>query len=245
MDIRPSKSQIKNTVESIFDKYEISVELRTAIGPALDFVCMSMIGLFREDRVATYVSTINNEIEDLGKSKVDWSYINSDEFSDLFLKATDNSLKTRFRERVVLNCKILAGSMSLENVHQRHFAEDLLILVSDLNPVDLMLGLKIYEQQKNRPREFDFESREGKTEFKFVVESGWHDLQGACQLDEVRFRTALHKLTRAGLIKEVVGMYVNYVGGFYIITPAFQTLMNFIRLRANDPLFSISIPDPS
>jgi hypothetical protein len=43
------------------------------------------------------------------------------------------------------------------------------------------------------------------------------------------------------MIKEVVGMYVNYVGGRYT---TFQSLMNFIRFRANDPMFSISIPDP-
>jgi hypothetical protein len=64
-------------------------------------------------------------------------------------------------------------------------------------------------------------------------------------LDDVRFQTSLHKLSRAGMIKEIVGMYGNYVGGRYIITPTFLSLMKFIHFRANDPLFSISIPDPS
>jgi hypothetical protein len=89
-----------------------------------------------------------------------------------------------------------------------------------------MLGLKIYQQQKNRPKEFSLDSSKGQTEFDFVIESGWHDLQVA----------EWHKLSRAGLIKEIVG-------GRYIITPTFQSLINFIRFRANDPLFSISIQD--
>jgi hypothetical protein len=113
---------------------------------------MSMVSLFREDRLATYISTLNDEIDNLGKSKIDWEFIKSDEFSDLFVKATDNSLKTRFRERIQLNCKILVGSISVENVRQRNFGEDCLILVADLNPVDIMLGLKIYEQQKKDPK---------------------------------------------------------------------------------------------
>jgi hypothetical protein len=106
--------------------------------------------------------------------------------------------KTRFRDRILLNCKILVGSMSLDNVHQRHFTEDFLILVADLNPVDIMLGLRIHEQQKNRPKELSFDSSEGKTELDFVIENRWHELQGACGLDDVRFQTSLHKLSRAG-----------------------------------------------
>lgn len=243
MDIAVSRSRIKNVVDNILNRYVTSVELRTAIDPALDFVCMSMVSLFREDRLATYISSLNDEIDNLGKSKIDWEFIKSDEFSDFLVRATDNSLKTRFRERIQLNCKILVGSISVENVHQRNFGEDCLILVADLNPVDIMLGLKIYEQQKNRPKEFSLDSSKGQTEFDFVIESGWHNLQGACRLDDVRFQTSLHKLSRAGMIKEVVGMYLNYVGGLYIITPTFQSLMNFIRFRANDPLFSISIQD--
>jgi hypothetical protein len=244
MDITVSSSRVRNVVDNILNRYVTLVELRTAIDPALEFVCMSMVSLFREDRLATYISTLNDEIDNLGKSKIDWEFIKSDEFSDLFVKATDNSLKTRFRERIQLNCKILVGSISVENVRQRNFGEDCLILVADLNPVDIMLGLKIYEQQKERPKEFSLDSSKGQTEFDFVIESGWHKLQDACRLDDVRFQTSLHKLSRAGMIKEVVGMYVNYVGGCYIITPTFQSLMNFIRFRANDPLFSISIPDP-
>jgi hypothetical protein len=32
---------------------------------------------------------------------------------------------------------------------------------------------------------------------------------------------AVHKLSTAGLIKEIVGMYGNYTGGLYLITPSF------------------------
>jgi hypothetical protein len=89
MDIAVSRSRIKNVVDNILNRYVTSVELRTAIDPALDFVCMSMVSLFREDRLATYISSFNDEIDNLGKSKIDWEFIKSDEFSDFLVRATD------------------------------------------------------------------------------------------------------------------------------------------------------------
>jgi hypothetical protein len=143
-----------------------------------------------------------------------------------------------------LNCKIFVGAISLDNVHNRQQAEDFLSFVADLTPTDIMLGLKIYQQQKNRPVRFNPESQDN-SELKFVEKSGWLDLQKISKLDDVEFRIALHKLTTAGLIKEILGTYMDYTGDRYLITPTFQSLMNFIKLNANDPLFNIKIGDPS
>jgi hypothetical protein len=66
-----------------------------------------------------------------------------------------------------------------------------------------------------------------------------------CNLGDEEFRIALLKLTNAGLIKEIVGMYMDYTGGLYSITPTFQSLMKFIKLNTNDPLFNIKIKDPT
>jgi hypothetical protein len=131
----------------------------------------------------------------------------------------------------------------VDNSQKRRSAEDFLSFVSELNPTDIMLGLKIYDQQKDRPAQFDVESQDN-TELKFVVNNGWHELQRICNLENAEFNIALHKLSAAGLIKEIVGMYVNYTGGLYLITPAFQDLMKFIRLNANDPLFNIRVRTP-
>jgi hypothetical protein len=87
---------------------------------------------------------------------------------------------------------------------------------------------------------FDPDSQQD-NECSFVINSGWYELQSVCNLEDVEFNIALHKLSTVGLIKEIVG----YTGGLYLITPAFQSLMNFIKLNANDPLFNIRIRDPS
>jgi hypothetical protein len=85
-----------------------------------------------------------------------------------------------------------------------------------------------------------FDSKEN-TELKFIVNSGWHDIRHLCQLDEVDFSIALGKLARTGLTKEIVGLYVGYTGGLYLITPTFKKLMNFIQLRTDTPLFNYHV----
>jgi hypothetical protein len=235
--------------QSSIDRYSSNLELRNAIcqihpeiGPAIDFMIIYLANKFQGQRMADSILIVHEEVELLSETKIDKEFLKREEFFDLFTKTLDNCIRTRHRERIRLNCKILVGAISLDNIRDRHSAEDFLSLVVDLTPADIMLGFKIYEQQKNKPTHFDFESQDN-NELKFVVSSGWHKLEELCNLERTQFDIALHKLSSAGLIKEIVGMYVNYTGGLYVKTPAFQSLMNFIRLNANDPLFNIRIRD--
>jgi hypothetical protein len=113
------------------------------------------------------------------------------------------------------------------------------IFLSELSPIDLLVGLEIYKQQKYMPEKFDAESNEN-TELKFIVNNGWHNIRNTCGLDEADLNIALAKLSRAGLIKEIVGMYLNYTGGIYLITPTFKRLMRFIRY-SSEPIFKYKI----
>jgi len=222
-----------------FGYYLDNLELRnticqTEIGSVLDFLITSLANKFQQQRLADSMLIFYEELELLRETKIDKEFLKGEEFLDLFIKTFDNCVRTRHRERIRLNCKILVGAISIDNIRERHSAEDFLSFVADLTPTDIMLGLKIYQQQKNRPTHFDIESKDN-TELNFVVNNGWHNLQRMCNLGDVQFRIALHKLSTAGLIKEIVGMYNNYTGGLYLITPAFQ--------NANDPLFNIRIGD--
>ena len=74
-----------------------------------------------------------------------------------------------------------------------------------------------------------------------IVEEGkWHEIKDKLGLDEVNFNISLIKLSRVGLIKEIVGPYVGYAGWLYLITPAFIRLMKLIKY-ANEPTFNYKI----
>lgn len=165
-------------------------------------------------------------------------YINSEEFYDTIRRVIEYSIRTRDQEKIRWYCRILIGSALLDNIKERHSAEDFLIFLSELKETDLLIGKEIYEQQKDMPEKFDIDS--DKTELKFIVERKWHEIKTKFGLSEVDFNISLIKLSRAGLIKEIVGMYAGYTGWLYLITPAFKRLMKLIQY-ANEPTFSYKL----
>jgi hypothetical protein len=51
--------KIRRLVNEALDKYVTSIELRNAVGPAVDFACMSLINLFCEERLVRYLSILS------------------------------------------------------------------------------------------------------------------------------------------------------------------------------------------
>jgi hypothetical protein len=89
--------------------------------------------------------------------------------------------------------------------------------------------MEIYEHQKDMPKQF---GEDKNTELDFCYEKvRWHEIRGYCNLDEAEFIISLSKLAKAGLIKEIVGMYVSYHAGHYLITPAFKKTYEFHTVR--------------
>jgi hypothetical protein len=214
------------------------------IGMPLDIVLAWIGQKVGEQRLMGYMIDMFDELDQIQENKIDRSFFDSPEFLDIVIRASENSLKTRHRERILLNCKILVGALTIDKIEDRHYAEDFLSFVADLTPTDITVGFEIYKAQRNRPDHFNPESQESDNELQYVVRSGWDTLEDKSPVKGLDRNIAHHKLSAAALIKEVTGVYVGYTGGRYIITPMFQKLMNFIHLRANDPLFSSTIPDP-
>jgi hypothetical protein len=126
-------SKVDESIQRGLDYYSNNIELKNAvcqipqIGPAIDFMISSLSMKFQQKRVIDSIITLHEEMERLD-TKIDKEYIKKEEFFDLFVKAFDNSVRTRHRERIRLNCKILVGAISVENISERPYAEDFLSL---------------------------------------------------------------------------------------------------------------------
>ena len=234
-------NKIDSYIEKGIENYNQNVGLRYTINqiPIIGFFIDNLLvqtgAEIQQRRLVQTIQILHDLTDKIDKTKVDFEFLDSEEFADLIVKTFQNSVKTRHRERIRLNCKILTGSIMIENRKIRHSAEDMLGLVSDLSPIDLKVASEIYKQQTDIPEKFDMEIQGG-DEMAFVTKSGWDNLQKLCDLDESDFLLSLHKLSNANLVKQVVGSYVGYMGGKYIITRTFQRLMSMISF-SNEPIF--------
>lgn len=234
--------KISTNIENTVVRYSENTAMRTAInlipgiGSTIDLIFSSGGQSIWKKRMDDTISDLKEEMLTIDATKIDKKFLDSEEFYDYLMQVFDRCTRTRHMEKRKLYCKIFAQSVSIENMEERSSTEDFIGFIDELSLNDLRVGMKMYEQQKGLPETFDFDK--GDTELKFVVEHGWHNIMVSCQLTEEEFRISLLKLARTGLIKEIVGTYVSYKGGHYIITPTFKRLMKLIPLGTDTPLFN-------
>ncbi len=235
-------TKIERVIQHSLDNYLNNHALRNAIwqipgiGSMLDYVIVSAGQEFQKRRLLQAIQYLNEAMSLIEDVKIDKSFLATEEFYDIMRLTLDECLRTGHNEKIRLNCKILVGSVVVDNTDERHSAADFISFISELSLTDILVASEIYKKQKDMPERFDMESNEN-TELKFVVNNGWHNIRDICKLSETDFSIALTKLSRAGLIKETLGTYVGYGGGLYLITPAFKRLMKLIQYF-NEPLFS-------
>jgi hypothetical protein len=243
-DVKESKIDI--VMQKIVDGYLSNPDIRNpllqidTLGPVIDFVITTLSQDLDKKRLMQTFLTIHEELVRINETMVDLSYIKGEEFHDNMKRLVEYSIRTREKEKIRLFCRILIGSALVDNVNERRSAEDFLRFVEELTTTDVLVGKEIYEYQKNLPESFDIESNDN-TELKNVIEKGnWHEIKKKLGLPEADFNISLIKLTRAGLVKEIVGPYVNYTGWHYLVTPAYRRLMKLIQY-ANEPIFNHKI----
>jgi hypothetical protein len=127
--------------------------------------------------------------------------VKDEAFIDILSMALENSIRTRHIERMRLFCKILAGALNKDKVNDRDYAKDFQYFVANLTPTDIIVGMEIYKLQKHKPDHFG-EDTPYKSEIHFVEKSGVERLQHICELEDVPYNIAIHKLAAAGLIKQ-------------------------------------------
>jgi hypothetical protein len=232
-------------LEKGIEIYTNNAELRNSItqipiiGVAFDQITTGLSRDFQKRRFLEVIQLLRQEMNLIEESKVDKEFLKTEEFLDLIVKVVENSVKTRHKDRILLNCKILTGSLLKENNELRHSSEDLLVLVSDLSPIDIKVAREIYNQQKDKPDKFNVEDDDKHNELAFVIKSGWDNLQTKCNLNQTDFLLSLHKLSDANLINQIIGNYASYLGGKFI-TPTFQRLMSILSY-SKEPLFNYNL----
>jgi len=238
--------RIEKPLEKGIEIYGNNPELRNSItqipviGMAFDQIIAGLSRDLQKRRFLETIQLLRQEMILIDESKVDKEFLETEAFVDLIVKTIENSVKTRHKDKVLLNCKILTGSILEKNNELRHSSEDLLLLVSDLSPIDIKVAKEIYNQQKDIPDKFDPQEDEQSHELAFVNKTGWDNLQTKCNSNKTDFLLSLHKLSNANLIKQIIGTYSSYLGGKFIITPTFQRLMALLSY-SKEPLFNYNL----
>jgi hypothetical protein len=198
-------------------EYQATVQNIPIIGPFIDQMIKETSSKIGQSRANELLALLIEAMNLIDQYKVDYPYLESEEFYDLISKVVEKSMRDRYKEKRILYVKILTNSILIENKHLHDNSEDFLSILDDLTPKDLVVLKNIYKQQKEMQPYYNPDDNEY-DELKTVELAGWNELQSICNLSQVDFKISLLKLSRCGLLHEIVGMILSYRGEVYTIT---------------------------
>jgi hypothetical protein len=198
------------------------------IGSSLDILFASKGQKIIKSRLTQILEDLKVEMNRLQENMIDSEYLESEEWFDLVLRGFEAAAKTRDREKICLYSKVLRGAFTIQN-REQSYPEEYLDILAELILKEIEVARVIYSQQRDSPQNDE-------NELKWAIQKGWKQLSEQCSIPKEDLPFVLLRLQRSGLIREIIGTYMDYKGGVYIITESFRKLMRYLgEISENAP----------
>jgi DNA-binding ferritin-like protein (Dps family) len=220
------KYDISEKLQLAAQAYSNNTILRAAvniipyIGGSLDVLISSKGYKVVQKRIESLLEQLQRDMSSVKENMIDHTFLESEEWFDLVLKALESAARTRDSEKIRMYSKILRNSV-IQDKHKTHSPEDYLMVLAELTPREVQLAKVIYIQQKEGPGE-------NENELHWASSKGWKNLAVESHLEGEDLPFLLKRLERCGLIREITGTYLDYTGGVYAITDVFRKMMRYI-----------------
>ena len=198
------------------------------IGSSIDVILSTEAQKIIQKRLNFLLEQLKIDILDLKETNIDRKYLQSEEFFDLLIKTLELTAKTRHREKIKIYSKILRNSL-IENIRERNDPEDYLSALSELSPIEIEMLKAIYNYKIQDEAPIESADVWKKNCGLDSIIKNWD-----AGIDDVNYY--LKRIERTGLIKEIVGVYFDYIGGVYRITNGFKKMMDYINYKPQDSI---------
>ena len=134
----------KTKIGNLLKKYSDNTTIRAGvnaipyIGGTLDILLTSGIQKKSQERFSNFINELENQIQKIDEKKLDHTYLESEEFYDLFLQSSNLAIRTRIQEKIKAYAKILTCSLVSEFKNNLN-AEDVLNIIEQLTENDIKL----------------------------------------------------------------------------------------------------------
>ncbi|MEJ1221740.1 hypothetical protein [Sediminicola sp. 1XM1-17] len=134
----------KDKVENLLNKYSDSTLFRAGVnaipyvGGTLDILLSSGIQKKSQERFQSLLSELEYQLKCIEGDKLNYTYLESEEFYDLFVQISNLAVRTRLQEKIKIYANILTSSLILEFQNNTK-AEDVLNIIEGLTENDIIL----------------------------------------------------------------------------------------------------------
>lgn len=214
----------KELFNKIAKKYESSVAFKLAIaaipkiGELIDILLSTKASELSNNRIGTLIQNLSRKMDQIESHKIKMSFLNSEEFYDLFVQAANTTIKTRSILKIQEYATILVSSITTE-INDQFTYEDYMNVLISLTEKELIFVKAIYDELKNP------------ADYKMISENVLLQLIERKNLPKADPNFIIGRLESMGLITEFKANVIGYGGGVYEMTLAFRELMEAINLH--------------
>ncbi|WP_061243967.1 hypothetical protein [Leptospira interrogans] len=222
-------NKMKNSQElfnKVAKKYESSVAFKLAIaaipkiGGLIDILLSTKASELSNNRIETLIQNLSRKMDQIENYKIKMSFLNSEEFYDLFVQAASATIKTRSILKIQEYATILVSSIITE-INDQFTYEDYMNVLISLTEKELIFMKAIYDELKNP------------ADYKMISENVLLQLIERKNLPKADPNFIIGRLVSMGLITEFKADVIGYGGGVYEMTLAFRELMEAINLHVD------------
>lgn len=193
------------------------------VGGSIDILLSSSGQTFVTKRIENFIYELQNEISFLQKDKINNKYLESEEGFDLIIKSFNSASKTRQQEKLKLYARIVAGAITEGKEYDEDEPELFLKITEELSVKELRIAKCLYEYKELKKIKKDVESGNKDTTDAYLLSQTYPEFK------KEELISILVRLEKTGLVRELVGMYLGYMGGQYLINPLFKRFMTYMQ----------------
>jgi hypothetical protein len=217
---------IKDTFIKVSKVYSDQTLIRAGInvipyvGGSIDILLSSAGQNFVIKRIEKFIEHLENQVSQLDASKINSDFLKTELGFDLIVKAFNSASKTRQDEKLKLYAKIIKESIILGKEYQEDEPETYLRIIEDLSVKELKVAKCLFDIKEKIVILTEEEQMKGND--AAILANKYPEF------DKDELISILVRLERTGLIRELVGMYLGYMGGQYLINPLFKKFIKYM-----------------
>ena len=195
------------------------------VGGSLDILLSSSGQSFVIKRIETFINELNEQVSQLTEDKINKNFLTTEQGFDLILKAFNSASRTRQQEKLRMYARIVNGTLTEGKDFEEDEPEMFLRIIEELTVKELRVARCLYELKEPKEPKDQQGADDG-------IDRGNNDADWMSnkykEFDKGELISIFVRLERTGLIRELVGMYLGYMGGRYLINPLFKKFMKFM-----------------
>lgn len=196
------------------------------VGGSIDILLSSSGQKFVIRRIENFINELDKQVRLLGEDKINKEFLSTEQGFDIIIKAFGSASRTRQTQKLNLYARIVRSSLSWGIEFEEDEPEIYLRIVEELSVKELRVAKYLFELKEIRRKnpewiDPDVDRKDMKNDILWLSKK-------YPELNEDELVSSLVRLERTGLIRELVGTYMDYQGGDYLINPMFKKFLDFL-----------------